>query len=162
MIAKDMAIVTAIRYSLLAIAATSAIGCASCAQEDCDCGSGCSLTRRVAAGYHGELADDVICCGGCLGQSCPRCYEPAPCARCGPDCYPCPDCRLAPFGFDAPLLQKPWPGPPPVRLRPAMPPKFLPVPTEPTLSPVPADAPEPERGDVEVGYGNQLTFPGRD
>jgi hypothetical protein len=43
-----------------------------------------------------------------------------------------------------------------------MPPKFLPVPTEPTASPARPDAPEPWRGDVEVTYGNDVVFPGRD
>jgi hypothetical protein len=43
-----------------------------------------------------------------------------------------------------------------------MPPKFLPVPTETVLSPARPDAPEPERGDVEMGYRRQITFPGHD
>jgi hypothetical protein len=68
-----------------------------------------------------------------------------------------------PLGLvDRSALQKPPPGPPPATLRPAMPPKFLPVPTETVLSPARPDAPEPERGDVEIGYRSQITFPGHD
>ena len=43
-----------------------------------------------------------------------------------------------------------------------MPPKFLPVPTQPTLAPARPDAPEPWRGDVEMSFRPQLTFPARD
>jgi hypothetical protein len=85
-----------------------------------------------------------------------------PRSRFGPECYVCPDCCMIPFGMECPLADKPKPGPPPACLRPPMPPKFLPVPTEPVLSPVRPDAPEPRRGDIEVGYRPQLTSPGHD
>jgi hypothetical protein len=55
----------------------------------------------------------------------------------------------------------PPPGTPPQRYRPAMPPKFLPVPTRPIYGTAPADAPHTEIGDVEVDFGPRLTFPGR-
>lgn len=57
---------------------------------------------------------------------------------------------------------KPAAGPPPVTLRPEMPPKFLPVPTKPILSPVRPDAPDLQRGDVEFDYRRQVSFPARD
>jgi hypothetical protein len=60
------------------------------------------------------------------------------------------------------LFTRPEPGPPPIRYRPPMPPKFLPVPTQPTISPARPDAPEPWRGDVEMSFRPQLTFPARD
>jgi hypothetical protein len=60
------------------------------------------------------------------------------------------------------LFTRPEPGPPPIRYRPPLPPKFLPVPTQPTLSPARPDAPEPWRGDVEMSFRPQLTFPARD
>jgi hypothetical protein len=99
--------------------------------------------------------DDVCCGDGCDG-SCEAggssCLLAAAdrCGRCGV----CQHCRK--------LFTRPEPGPPPIRYRPALPPKFLPVPTQPTLSPVRPDAPEPWRGDVEVGFRPQLTFPARD
>ncbi len=54
------------------------------------------------------------------------------------------------------------PGPPPARYIPPMPPKFLPVPTQPIMSPARPDAPDYRRGDVEVGFRDQWTSPGRD
>jgi hypothetical protein len=57
--------------------------------------------------------------------------------------------------------QTPAAGPPPIRYQPEMPPKFLPVPTTPTLSPVRPDAPEAFRGEVETSYDPRLTSPGR-
>lgn len=52
-------------------------------------------------------------------------------------------------------------GPPAVRYRPPMPPKFLTVPTRPFLAPVNLNAPLPANGTVEVDFGSQLAFPGR-
>ena len=78
----------------------------------------------------------------------------APCA-CFPAC-PLGHCRLRV------LCERPMPGPPPAWLQPAMPPKFLPLPTQPIISPARPDAPEGSRGDVEAGYRPTLTFPGRD
>jgi hypothetical protein len=49
-----------------------------------------------------------------------------------------------------------------VRYQPLLPPKFLPVPTQPVLSPARPDAPDPWRGDVEFGWHGRVTFPGRD
>jgi hypothetical protein len=43
-----------------------------------------------------------------------------------------------------------------------MPPKFLAVPTHPVISPVRPEAPEPQRGNVEVSYRPELTIPGND
>lgn len=51
-------------------------------------------------------------------------------------------------------------GPPLVRYRPPEPPTFLPVPTQPVIATTPADVPGPARGSVEVGYRQELTFPG--
>jgi len=36
------------------------------------------------------------------------------------------------------------------------------VPTQPVLSPARPDAPDPWRGDVELGWRPQVTFPARD
>lgn len=130
----------------------------------CDCGDGCrqSPLGSVACGlYHGTLADEVMCCNtGCLSQARQPCICPR--ATCGPDCYPCRECRLAPFGLIGSRWTKPEPGPPPITYRPEMPAKFLTVPTHPVVSPVRPEAPEPQRGNVEVGYRKELTIPARD
>lgn len=105
-------------------------------------------------------ADAAPCCDDCCGDGCDGSCEPngscsllAAADRCG-RCGVCQHCRK--------LFTRPEPGPPPIRYRPALPPKFLPVPTQPTLSPVRPDAPEPWRGDIEVGFRPELTFPARD
>ena len=100
----------------------------------CDCGE-CVVCRPAPSPALTELAS-------------------APCA-CFPAC-PLGHCRLRK------LCERPTPGPPPARLHPEMPPKFLPLPTQPILSPARPDAPESWRGDVEAGYRPTLTFPGRD
>jgi hypothetical protein len=98
-----------------------------------------------------SMIDDG-CCGqekaASTGLTCPL----VACGR----CYDCMAGRICK------RWQRPEPGPPPVRYLPPMPPKFLPVPTCPTLSPARPDAPEPWRGDVEFGYRPQVTFPARD
>jgi hypothetical protein len=149
---------------LLAIAALAAVtGCATC-QDDCcnDKGCGrCSLCTVACGVYHGTLADDVMCCStGCLSQAeglvqCPR-------STCGPDCMNCRECGVIPLGLAGPLIEKPQPGPAPTSFRPQMPPKFLAVPTHAVVSPVRPEAPEPDRGNVEVGFRQELTIPGRD
>ena len=96
----------------------------------------------------GDLHD-----GSCTGQA-------ATCQVCPlPACGACADCM---GGRKCCLDVLFEPGPPPVRYVPPMPPKFLPVPTQPTLSPARPDAPDFRRGDVEIGYRSQMTFPGRD
>lgn len=88
---------------------------------------------------------------------------------------PCGCCPLCPLGGRGGLncacldcvkrrvLTRPEPGPPPIRYRPEMPPKFLPTPTEPVWPPARPDAPESWRGDIEVPFnGVQLISPGRD
>lgn len=142
----------------------AALGCATRAPKcnRCGCGHRCCLSTVACGVYHGTLADEVMCCGtGCLDQAGDPCSCP-PSARCGPDCSHCRECRLIPFGLARPLCEKPQPGPPPVRFRPEMPPNFLPVPTAPTVSPVRAGAPEPNGGDIEVSYSQQLISPGGD
>ncbi len=52
-------------------------------------------------------------------------------------------------------------GPPAVRYRPQMPPKFLAVPTGPICTGVSAGAPSVEHNPVEVDFGPQLALPGR-
>ncbi|MCC6494581.1 MAG: hypothetical protein IT424_16340 [Pirellulales bacterium] len=154
---------------LAAFVAAASPGCAACWRSDCNCGDACAPVRAVGSAYYGELADEAVCCGrGCLSQSCPHWYEPAPAPRCGGECYPCRECFLAPFGLGCERLGmlcgrcKPAAGPPPATLRPELPPKFLPVPTAPILSPAPPDAPDPQRGDVELDYRRQVIFPAHD
>lgn len=53
-------------------------------------------------------------------------------------------------------------GPPAVRYRPQMPPKFLAVPTGPVYTGVSAGAPSVDHNTVEVDFGPQLALPGRD
>lgn len=158
-----------LRTCIAALVAAASVGCAACYRETCQCGSGCAPVRTLCSAYHGELADELICCNrGCCGQSCPHWYEPEPYANCGPECYPCRDAFLLPFGLGCERLGmayrrcKPSPGPPPVTMRPELPPKFLPVPTQPVLSPVRPDAPDPMRGDVEFDYRKEVQFPARD
>jgi hypothetical protein len=74
----------------------------------------------------------------------------------------CRECGVIPLGLAGPLVEKPQPGPPPATFRPQTPPKFLAVPTHPVVSPVPPEAPEPQRGNVEVSYRPELTIPARD
>lgn len=75
-------------------------------------------------------------------------------------CGGCPACLAG--RRCAKLFTRPEPGPPPIRHRPAMPPKFLPVPTQPVLSPARPDAPDPRRGNIEFGWGPEIMFPGDD
>lgn len=160
-----MAIVNTFRRWPLAIPVIAAVvGCAACPQ---DCGTGKACRRGGVCGalcgiYHGTLADEVMCCStGCLSQAGGVCGCP-PGPRCGSECTQCRECCVIPLGLAGPLLEKTQAGPPPATCRPPLPPKFLPVPTQPTVSPARADAPEPQRGEIEVGYRNQLTSPGRD
>jgi hypothetical protein len=99
----------------------------------------------------GDVCCGDVCDGSCEGDA--SCCLLAAADECG-RCSVCQHCRK--------LFSRPEPGPPPIRYRPALPPKFLPVPTQPTLSPARPDAPEQWRGDVEVGFRPQLTFPARD
>ncbi len=99
-------------------------------------------------------ACDECCC--CDGVDCP---VAANCPIHG-TCGWCTGCLMG--GRCRQLFTRPEPGPPPIRYRPPMPPKFLPVPTQPILAPARPDAPEPWRGNIEVGWGPQLTFPARD
>lgn len=108
---------------------------ASCAPAEGCCSSYCDSTGC------GCCADCPLV-GGCHGGKC----------KCA-----CLDC------LERRLCSRPQPGPPPVRYRPEMPPKFLPTPTAPVWPPARPDAPEPWRGDIEVPYyGVQLVSPGRD
>lgn len=54
------------------------------------------------------------------------------------------------------------PGPPPVRYQPPMPPKFLPVPARSVFSTVNMQAPTIQRGQIEMDYGPQISFPSGD
>jgi hypothetical protein len=102
-------------------------------------------------------AEMPVGCGTCCDAGTAGC-ETCCCCPLLDGCCLCSACKVG----HRRLFTRPEPGPPPVRFRPEMPPKFLPVPTEPTLSPARPDAPEPWRGDVEVGWRPELTFPGRD
>jgi hypothetical protein len=96
------------------------------------------------------------CHDGCCGHSTTCAVVPCPLATA---CGCCAGCL---GGGDCKLFTRPDPGPPPMRYYPPMPPKFLPVPTQPVLSPARMDAPYPWRGDVEVGFRPTVTFPARD
>ncbi|HYO24504.1 MAG TPA: hypothetical protein VEQ85_06095 [Lacipirellulaceae bacterium] len=97
------------------------------------------------------------CCSGTPGVSCSDC----PLGQASAACHCCLAGRRCPI-LDHKMLKRPQPGPPPVSYVPPMPPKFLPVPTRPTLSPARPDAPDAWRGDVEVGFRRELRSPGRD
>jgi hypothetical protein len=119
----------------------STVGCAQCSSRGCStCGNQCPLCCLSRMTHPGC---DQVACGEACGE-------------------PCGECKVCPLGKCDHLCQRPNPGPPPATLRPCLPPKFLPVPTQPVLSPARPDAPEPARGDVEVSYRNQLVTPGRD
>mgnify|MGYP001271683551 CR=1 FL=1 len=79
-----------------------------------------------------------VCCDACARHSSP-CPVGLACGRCA-------GCLAG--GCCGKLFSKPAPGPPAVRYRPPMPPKFLPPPAQPTLSPAPPGAPEPWRAPV--------------
>jgi hypothetical protein len=158
-----MAVVSTRYRAILAATLAAAVGCACGPRTGSDC-EACRNRplRNIACGiYHGTLADEVICCNaGCLSQTGNGCEGPVS-PRCGPDCQGCQECCLTPLGLFDSWCKKPQAGPPPETLQPAMPPKFLPVPVEPTVSPVRADAPEQERGDIEVGWRPELRNPSR-
>jgi len=102
---------------------------------------------------HAAACDDVCCQPGFT------CPFDRPCPILGA-CRGCPACLAG--RRCAKLFTRPEPGPPPIRYRPAMPPKFLPVPTQPVLSPARPEAPDPWRGDVEFSWRPEVWFPGRD
>jgi hypothetical protein len=105
------------------------------------------------ADSHVESCDDTCCEPG---VACPL---DRPCPILGA-CRECPACLVG--RRCGKLFTRPEPGPPPVRYRPAMPPKFLPVPTQPVLSPARPEAPDPWHGEVEFSWRPEVTFPGRD
>jgi hypothetical protein len=76
-------------------------------------------------------------------------------------CRTCPACLLGQRCVRQ-LFTRPEPGPPPIRYQPELPPKFLPVPTQPVLSPARPEAPDPWHGEVEFSWRPEVTFPGRD
>ena len=154
---------TTLRSLALAMLALSA-GCASVHRANCGCGEcgGCPVARIASATYKGELADDVNCCSRCFGEGCGVCERFVRPVTCGPECTTCRTCWFLPFGIGDKLCEKPTPGPAPMTMRVPMPPKFLPVPTEDVLSPVRPDAPEPQRGNVDMGWRPQMTVSGHD
>lgn len=107
--------------------------------------------KPLLAAGHQQTCDG--CCEDCTELTTPGCPIGGTCDLCAN--------RLV-QGCRTKLFTRPEPGPPPIRYRPPLPPKFLPVPTQPTLSPARPDAPEPWRGDVEMSFRPQLTFPARD
>lgn len=101
--------------------------------------------------------DDAYCDSTC--QTCPVLAFDPTC----PVINACGRCRACLAGHRCTrLFTRPEPGPAPIRYRPLLPPKFLPVPTQPVLSPARPDAPDPWRGDVELGWRSQVIFPARD
>jgi hypothetical protein len=105
------------------------------------------------AHIHSATCDDA-CCQAEFASPLDR-----PCPILGA-CGGCPACLAG--RRCAKLFTRPEPGPPPIRYRPGMPPKFLPVPTQPVLSPARPDAPDPRRGNVEFSWRHELMFPGDD
>ncbi len=149
---------------LLAIVLTVASnGCAQlyCLPDDCAAVVyECDLAR---------LAHDL-----CSDQPFPDCASPVGCGSINEDCID-EDCNAEPEAVYESSPPQPGPlkvcqrlrqrkyvesGPPPVTIRPAMPPKFFPVPTGPVFSRVNMQATGPARGTVEVGNNSQLSFPG--
>ncbi|WP_428304770.1 hypothetical protein [Lacipirellula sp.] len=153
-----------LRRLLACLLLLAASGCTAARNSNCNCGecNGCPPIRMAAAAYHGELADDVICCSRCFGEGCAVCDRMVRPVTCGPECNQCRTCPILPFGIGDKLCEKPVPGPPPATFRPPMPPKFLPVPTQDVLSPARPDAPEPQRGNVDMGWRPQMTVSGHD
>lgn len=109
--------------------------------------------QPLDAAVHEAPIGDTCC--ELPGDAC-QCAAEAPCGR---TWIRCPGCLAGGIG---PLLHRLAPPPPGQRYVPPLPPKFLPVPTQPTLSPARPDAPERWPGDIEVGYRAELTSPGRD
>jgi hypothetical protein len=107
----------------------------------------------VQGPQHSATCDDVCCQAEVDGPL------DGPCPILGA-CGSCPACLAG--RRCAKLFTRPEPGPPPIRYRPAMPPKFLPVPTQPVLSPARPDAPDPRRGNIEFSWRPELIFPGDD
>ncbi|MEM9658495.1 MAG: hypothetical protein AAF961_09050 [Planctomycetota bacterium] len=82
--------------------------------------------------------------------------------ECGAVCAEACRCKLGWPLIACPLLRPPPAGPPPIRYRPELPPKFLLVPTRPVRTPVRLDAPDFQRGAVEVGFLPELRVQSRD
>lgn len=112
--------------------------------------------RPAAAISDSSRTPCAACNDTCCESTLAPCCETCPIIRA---CGHCSDCLA---GRECKLFTKPNPGPPPDRYRPCLPPKFLPVPTQPVLSPARPDAPDPWRGDTERAWRSQLTFPARD
>jgi hypothetical protein len=137
------------------VAMSTALGCAQ-ATRSCRCLAAChhAAVNRIG-GALTDRGDGCCSCGECVSAA------SAPCSLADGGVAAHCNCAACLIGR-CELCERPTPGPPPARLQPALPPKFLPVPTRPILSPARPEAPEPSRGDVEAGYRRELTFPGRD
>ena len=121
----------------------------------------CRLARRIPWHHMPDgcaCALDNCCLARLLGSDC-SCEGCTPCGvfvgcGCSVECDAgCRGCSLCPH------IEH---GLPPVTNQPPMPPKFLPVPVRPVFTPVNRSLPRPSRGDVEVDFGPQIAFPGRD
>jgi hypothetical protein len=120
-----------------------------------------SSVTQAAAAEPAAVTPAVFdsCCSSC--DSCDGCELPGKaCPLCPLDA--CGKCAACLKGHRSKLFTRPRPGAPPYTYVPAMPPKFLPVPTQPTLSPARPDAPDAWRGDLEFGWRHEITSPGHD
>lgn len=170
-------------WGVLLLCAVASTGCYSTMHPlvGCPGNCGCALKEHDLG-----QALDRFCTGQCFtamhcGSDCGSCVEEPydePVMDCGAEV--CPVEEICTVQCDAcgpggcllehcPLRRCKWrpfrnvqSGPPPVPYRPALPPKFLPVPVRPVFSTVDPYAPEPSTGTVEAHWGPQLSHPGRD
>jgi hypothetical protein len=98
----------------------------------------------------------------------PVCGDACSAAPCGCGGVPCPilggcgQCAACLARLRGRLVAGPGSGPRRVGYHPELPPKFLPVPTQPVMSPARPDAPDPWRGDLEFSWRPRITVPGDD
>lgn len=164
---------------LIVVLASISGCCANCQHipDQCtdalyECDLGCLIKNLCATGEAFPCAAPVGCgqfveepCfeEPCVEEFVQESCEPANCPTCSPiqaccpleACNPIKECVLG-------YRERVAVGPPPVRFQPPMPPKFLTVPTRPVYTAVSPNAPTFDRSQVEVSFGTQLAFPGRD
>lgn len=178
---------TTYRHSLVVLLLVSISGCCARWQhipDDCtnafyECDLGCLIYNLCTDGRPTSCTT-LVDCGHCVDEPCveepcvEQSYAEQPCTEeilCESETLACQS-GCAPLRNRAPIRnhlrlrerihQRVDAGPPPVRYRPTLPPKFLAVPTRPIVTDVNLCAPAPDHCQVEVGFDPQLAFPGSD